>query len=139
MPSLIDNHKLYWRTTPLPFIPNTYTHLANIQPNSILTPPIITKNNYFSSNYYQKYPIQNRESFESMLLSKESLITNIINKKNEKFNNVLDDKLNIGSLTMRQLYEKTLHILCRWLPKLFHNITINECIDSINRNTRLSF
>jgi hypothetical protein len=37
---------------------------------------------------------------------------------------------NGGSLTVRQLYERTLRALCRWLPRLLSGISYQGCVTS---------
>lgn len=142
--SSFDNYKLYWKTTPHPIPSNIYTHLKTTQPNPVLEPPIFLTNNYINSKHYpynQNRLVEPNKSLESKLNSQESFSLidpssiSIISGKRE-FSGVPEEKVNIGALTMREVYEKALRTLCRWLPKVFRNVTIDGCIGSISRNAR---
>lgn len=129
-----NNHLLYWHTTPLPILSNTNTNLKNVQSKSMFKLPIFSIDNYINSTYHQKQSKQNQTLFESMPL----FLKNLNNEKNKKIDSVSNENINIESLTVRQLYKKTLYTLCHWLSKLFYNVSIDGCIDIINQNTKFN-
>jgi len=42
----------------------------------------------------------------------------------------------IGETTVKELYDKTLKVLCKWLPKLMRNITFEGCVEGGKKAAR---